>query len=147
MEYALLLLQVWTWQAGGFVFAPLIIIPISSQNDRGQFQILVSCYDFSLYSLSINEESKVSVLWKTRLGGRLGSAAFPFNIRTSSGIDNICAAICSSIGELYIVNLQDGEIHGCYNVKSEVFSSPVVHKDRIYFGSRDNNMYNLRMQF
>ncbi|XP_034246530.1 beta-alanine-activating enzyme [Thrips palmi] len=135
---------VWTWKAGGFIFAPLVIVPDFSCTDT--HYILVGCYDFCLYCLFINPQNEISLKWKISLGARIGAAPFPFNIRTCDGVNNLCATVCNSAGEVFIVNLNDGGIHCYHNIDSEVFSSPVVYNDKIYFGCRDNSMYCLRMQ-
>lgn len=137
------LFQVWTWTAGGFIFAPLVVVPDASL--QGTHSVLVGCYDFYLYCLVINADNQVSLQWKTLLGARIGAAPFPFDIRTCDN-RNVCVSVCNSNGQLFILSLHDGSIHSSYHVHAEVFSSPVVHQDRIYFGCRDNFMYCLTMR-
>lgn len=121
----------------------MIIVPdFSLYNSH---YIVFGCYDFYLYCLFNNADNEISLKWKISLGARIGAAPFPFKIRTCDGINNVCVSVCNSAGEFFIVNLQDGGIHGYLNVDSEVFSSPVVYNDKVYFGCRDNSMYCLRM--
>lgn len=138
--------QVWSWQAPGLIYAPLIIVPTSSQNVDMQYQILVSCHDCFLYCLSVTIKNNVLVKWKVNLGASILSAPFPFSIRTSDKSDKLCCVVSNKAGGVAVVGLQDGSIFGKFHAESEVFSSPVVCKDYVYFGCRDNFVYCLRIQ-
>lgn len=139
-------LQIWSWKAAGHIFAPISVVPHHSKSSEKQFKILVGCYDFHLYSLSVSSKNEVQLDWSANLSATISSATFPFLIRTANGVVHHCATVGNSAGSLFLLNLRDGTICSKYNVNSEVFSSSVVYKDKVYFGCRDDNVYCLRIR-
>ena len=49
--------------------------------------------------------------------------------------------VCCTTGYLYILDIVNGRLLTSHQVDGELFSSPVVYKDSIVVGCRDDNVY------
>ena len=49
--------------------------------------------------------------------------------------------IASTTGTLYIVGAEDGQIFYKFQMKGEVFSSPILYRNSLVIGCRDDNVY------
>ena len=127
----------------GHIFAPLTTVPCHSPDNK-QCELLVGCYDNHVYSLLVSSEC-VELNWRSNLSAAVSSAPFPFCIRTADGTEHWCATVINSAGCVFVLNLYDGVICTKFDVNAEVFSSPVVYKDKVFFGCRDDNVYCLQL--
>ena len=114
---------------------------------------LIGCHDHCGYCLDRNGQ----LIWKHRMNSAV--YATPFILETclcntctidadiSSNFVHYYAVICSTSGQIDIVNCINGRLVCSTNVPGELFSSPVVCDDRLIIGCRDDNIYCFKMNF
>ena len=56
------------------------------------------------------------------------------------------AVVCSTLGQCKLMNLSSGHVKASYRFPHEVYSSPVVERNNIVVGCRDENMYCLSIE-
>jgi acyl-CoA synthetase len=123
--------------------------------------ILFGCHDKKLYCL---ESTKNTVLprWTCELDSSVFSTPFLFPVVISSEVKvsgntletfhsekqavRYLAAAASTKGKIYVLDLDSGAVECACQLPGEVFSSPVVNRNNIYVGCRDNHIYSLAMR-
>lgn len=69
------------------------------------------------------------------------------NIDTKTNREKVTfITFASTDGNLYIVNVYTGEITMQYELPGELFSSPVIYKDCIIIGCRNDFVYSLKLE-
>ena len=114
---------------------------------------LIGCHDHCAYCLDGNGQ----LIWKHRMNSAVYATPFVFETglcNTCSIDSDICsnsvhyyAVICSTSGQIDIVNCSNGRLVCSTNVPGELFSSPVVCDERLIIGCRDDNIYCFEMSF
>ncbi|XP_014291428.1 beta-alanine-activating enzyme isoform X2 [Halyomorpha halys] len=95
--------------------------------------IIFGCNDGFVYCL---KERKLH--WKIFLHDRIVSTPFVELCPTSSSGSVLCF---TTKGELFILNINNGEKLSHYSLPGEVFSSPILINGKIIIGCRDDNVY------
>ncbi|XP_069677713.1 beta-alanine-activating enzyme isoform X2 [Periplaneta americana] len=143
--------ELWNFQTDGNIFSSFSIQPSSAENNTDL--IMFGCHNKKLYCLE-GSDSAVKARWTMELDASLFSVPFIFPIVISSKVINDCeiisetekiyfVAAASTSGKIYLLELDSGTLKSSYQLPGEVFSSPVVNRNNIYVGCRDNNVYSL----
>jgi len=99
--------------------------------------ISFGCHDNTLYCL--NEENG-SLKWKINCDSQIYSSPCMYDMFLIS---------VSSNGIIFIVNINNGEIvlkKDVFNMKNSCFSSPIVYKNSLYIGCRDDYLYSIQIE-
>ena len=114
---------------------------------------LIGCHDHCGYCLDRNGQ----LIWKHGMNSAVYATPFVFetclcntctiDTDISSSVAHYYAVICSTSGQIDIVNCVNGRLVCSTNVPGELFSSPVVCDDRLIIGCRDDNIYCFKMNF
>ncbi|MBI4719816.1 MAG: PQQ-binding-like beta-propeller repeat protein [Chitinivibrionia bacterium] len=116
--------SLWKTTAGGAVKSG-----VSISGDR----VYAGSNDGHLYCLSLETGS---ILWRFKTGDIVLSRSCVFD-----GI-----ALCASYdGTLYMLDAETGEQLDAYSTKAQIYSSPLVIGDLVYFGNNAGGMYCLRI--
>lgn len=75
--------------------------------------------------------------FKTHLDAPISSA--------SCILQEYLIATPTTIGSVFLINLENGTIQTHINLGEQIFSSPCVFDNKIYIGCRDNNLYCLEV--
>ncbi|XP_033611608.1 beta-alanine-activating enzyme isoform X4 [Cryptotermes secundus] len=151
--------ELWNFQADGNIFSSFCIQP--SMTESSTNLILFGCHDKKLYCLE-SSENTVSLRWTCVLDSSIFSTPFLFPVVISSEdkysgntletfksdrqIVKYLVAAASTKGIVYVLDLDFGIVECSYQLPGEVFSSPVVNRNNIYVGCRDNHVYSLAMR-
>lgn len=119
------LLQVWQYRSGGEIFSSLISV---------EDKVMFGCHDNHVYCLSGCDGELV---WRLDLGSVLYATPFPLSTT------HIVTA--SQSGLVCIINIRDSTISCSLNLPGQVFSSPVAFQKYIIIGSRDDNVYCIKL--
>lgn len=114
----------------GNVFSHLVL-----QKDRNSTteKLIVTSRNRNLYVFEIESNTE-----KPKLKNQM---EFSSPIIATPWADDQFITIAGTKGELLIINSETCDIVSTYEFPREVYSSPVVHKDFIVIGCRDNNLY------
>jgi len=82
--------------------------------------------------------------WRTKLGSAVGCTPFVGNIQTPQGYLPV-ACCCTTSGDVCVADLVTGKIIERTHLPGEIFSSPVIVKERIVIGCRDDCVYCLKI--
>ena len=135
----------WSFQTSGAIFSSPCCAPSSKVCN-----FVVGCHDKAVYCISNDGR----LLWRTQLDSQLYStpAVVPCSEYSCKGVnDGHCASagylvfICSTDGTLYMLNFANGAIVKKHTFSNEIFSSPVLVKNEVIVGCRDNNVYCLSL--
>jgi acyl-CoA synthetase len=123
--------------------------------------VLFGCHDKKLYCLE-SSENTVLLRWTCELDSSVFSTPFLFPVVISSEVKvsgntletfnsekqivKYLAAAASTKGKVYVLDLDSGAVECSYQLPGEVFSSPVVNRNNIYVGCRDNHVYSLAVR-
>jgi acyl-CoA synthetase len=123
--------------------------------------ILFGCHDKKLYCLE-SSENAILLRWTCELDSSVFSTPFIFPVVISSEVKvsrntleafksekqavKYLAAAASTKGKVYVLDLYSGAVECSYCLPGEVFSSPVVNRNNIYIGCRDNHVYSIAMR-
>lgn len=84
------------------------------------------------------------VLWTFKMTSQIYSSPSLIQL---SGI--VCVIGITSDGNLALLDLKHGEpllTKELFNMKDSCFSSPVVYRENIYIGARNNYIYSFKLQ-
>lgn len=124
-------LQIWSFRASGSVYSSFTI----HKTSKSSYKILFGCYDKFVYCLEVKND-KPRLKWKTLMESQIYSTPTLFTILDETYV--VCAA---TIGQICLLNLNTGLCICDFYLNGECFSSPIVCKNNIYVGCRDNNLY------
>ncbi|MDR2125762.1 MAG: phosphodiester glycosidase family protein [Prevotellaceae bacterium] len=79
----------------------------------------------------------VKVEWQTATGGIITNTATVVSNKVISG---------NELGEVYCLNLHNGEIIWKYQARNAVYSTPAIEKNSVVFGSCDSSIYCLNIE-
>lgn len=116
----------WRYQADGHIFSSLV----SYKN-----QLLFGCFDKSVNIVNISESDCVLVK-KIMVTSEISATPFVYNENGNFVIVTAC-----NVGVISVIDFSTLELISSIQLPAEVFSSPVVHNDKIFVGCRDNNFY------
>ena len=128
---------IWTYKTDGNIFSSFEFLPIANG-----MQIFFGCHDRKLRCLNYTFEDKIAALcWEKELQSQIYSTPKIIAINSESFIVS-----CSTNGHINLLSINTGVIESSLKLPGEVFSSPVVYKDQLFVGSRDNNLYCLKFE-
>uniref|UniRef100_UPI00398F3746 beta-alanine-activating enzyme isoform X1 n=2 Tax=Pristiophorus japonicus TaxID=55135 RepID=UPI00398F3746 len=127
--------QFWQFSTGGPIFSSPCIYSFSATNQK----IICGSYDCFVYCL--NEDG--DLVWKFETSNQV--YAVPFVFTNCDLNDRTLVAVISTDGNLWILVATTGELVTSYSLPGEVFSSPVVWKETLIVGCRNNYVYCLEM--
>ena len=111
----------WRHLCGGEINAS----PISNGSE-----ILVGCDDGHLYALTMSGQRK----WRRSIGGTVLSRPY---------IMDDVVFVTSYGSKIVAIDIESGDVKSAYSTSSQVYSSPLVVGDRVYFGSNGGVLYSL----
>ncbi|MDR2653152.1 MAG: phosphodiester glycosidase family protein [Prevotellaceae bacterium] len=79
----------------------------------------------------------VKIKWQTATGGIITNTATVADNKVIAG---------NELGEVYCINLQNGETIWKYKARSAVYSTPAIEKTNVVFGSCDSSIYCLNIE-
>ncbi|KAG8248869.1 hypothetical protein J6590_032442 [Homalodisca vitripennis] len=118
--------EVWKISVGGKIFSSLSV--------TGNL-VLFGCHDNNLYCLRCSEHA-IEMLWRQDAG----SAVYATPVRLGPHY----LAFATTEGLVYTACLHSGKIITSIRLPKEIFSSPVIYRDSLIIGCRDNSVYCLR---
>ena len=97
--------------------------------------LCVGCQDGSVLRVTVRDTDLLDTAWRTQLGA--GVAASPDVLDGGRVL-----AVCTTRGVLHLLVAATGELLlSSSQLPGEIFSSPLVYRDNIVVGCRDNNLY------
>ncbi|XP_065356367.1 beta-alanine-activating enzyme [Calliphora vicina] len=125
------------FQTQGNVFSG---ITLHHPHNEDHTFIIFGCHDKHVYCLDFHHLSKeLCLLWKFSLNAAVYS--------TPIVISNRFVMSCSTQGLMVLLDAVKGALVASYDLKAEVFSTPICLKDcYIYVGSRDNYLYAFELE-
>ena len=97
--------------------------------------LCVGCQDGSVLRVTVRDTDLMDTVWRTQLGA--GVAASPDVLDGGRVL-----AVCTTRGVLHLLGAATGELLlSSSQLPGEIFSSPLVYRDNIVIGCRDNNLY------
>lgn len=121
-------LQKWKFQTAGNIF---------SSFELTEDFIFFGCHDRNIYCL--NRITK-SLEWKSELQSQIYSTP---KLMKLEGKDHLIA--CTTTGFINLLDL-NGFLINSINLNGEIFSSPVISKNEVFVGCRDNYLYSLNIK-
>jgi len=121
----------WTFKTEQPIFSSACLIPDLKLVSFG-------CHDNNLYCL--NEEIG-TLNWKINCDSQIYSSPCM--------LDAAFLISVSSNGIIFIVNINNGDVilkKDFFNMKNSCYSSPVVYKNRLYIGCRDDYLYSFQVE-
>ncbi|KAG9402547.1 hypothetical protein AC1031_007157 [Aphanomyces cochlioides] len=76
----------------------------------------------------------------------LGSAIFASPAIVKSSASGILCAACTVQGVLYLWDTKDSTWQARLDLKADIFSSPVVHDNSLYIGTRSNQLHRIKIK-
>ena len=177
ITFKIFLLQIWQFKTENHIFSSPVtftgtsdaeacpsVSDCSERTDANpqQFQsekILIGSHDHHLYCLDRNGK----MMWKYGMNSPVYSTPFIFATGSCSNncpnddIKDSCtlnptmlkhyAVICSTMGQVNIIDVPNGKLVCTTDVPGEVFSSPVVCGNKLVVGCRNDNVYCFQMIF
>ncbi|CAO1329653.1 unnamed protein product [Diamesa serratosioi] len=128
---------IWTYKTDGNIFSSFEFLPIASG-----LQIFFGCHDRKLRCLNYIFEDKAAVLcWEKELQSQIYSTPKIISINSENFIVS-----CTTNGNINLLSITNGNIESSMKLLGEIFSSPVVFKNQLFVGSRDNCLYCLKFE-
>ena len=128
---------IWTYKTDGNIFSSFEFQPIISG-----MQIFFGCHDRKVRCLNYIFEDNTAVLcWENELQSQIYSTPKIMSINSENFIVS-----CSTSGHINLLNITNGLIESSMKLSGEIFSSPVVFKNQLFVGSRDNCLYCLKFE-
>lgn len=118
------------YQVNGNVFSSVTV-----NADCEDLRIIFGCHDKHVYSFKVNENN-ITPDWKLEVDAAVYSTPFTFNNKFG-----IYVASVTISGHIYVSDAKNGKIILAYSIDEPVFSSPVVYRDNLIVGCRDNYLY------
>lgn len=78
--------------------------------------------------------------WELFLGSVVFSSPFCEHVCLNGATKIVCAA-ATAAGVFFLVDVRLGMILGKIDLNGEIYSSPVIFKNKVYIGCRNNNVY------
>lgn len=116
----------WKYQANGHIFSSLV----SYKN-----QLLFGCFDKCVNIVNISVSDCI-LAKKVKVTSEISTTPFVYNVNEYAVI-----VTASNCGVISVIDFNTFELLGSIPLPGKVFSSPVVHNDKIFVGCRDNNFY------
>lgn len=108
--------------------------------------IFCGSHDRHMYCWESGRGSKGHRLkWTTELDGKIYSAATLTNQIAVDGMSRDLLVACTTVGKIYLLQPEDGRVLGSHALQGQIFSSPAVMGSRIIVGSRDDNVYSIKV--
>jgi acyl-CoA synthetase len=128
----------WKFETNGHIFSSFLFNPLNDNN----VQIIFGCHDNKLRCLNYdNQESKVSLKWMTDLQSQIYGTPKIINFNTKNFVVS-----CSTNGYVNLLNILSGKIESSSKLPGDIFSSPLIHNDKLFIGCRDNYVYCLSLK-
>lgn len=124
----IIIFQEYVFKTDDIIFSSLVKFTMN-ENEI----IIFGCNNGFVYCLKERQ-----LHWKIFLHDRIVSTPFVELCPRSSSGSVICI---TTKGELFILNVNNGEKLSHYSFHGEVFSSPIVMHGKIIVGCRDDNVY------
>ena len=114
---------------------PIFSTPVVFRNS-----IFFGAHDSNLYCL---DQSIGTILWKFNMKSQIYSSPSPLQLISGA----ICIVSTSSDGNLVLLDLNGKSLlrQDLFNMKDSCFSSPLVYRQTIYIGSRNNHVYSFQL--
>eukprot|EP00794_Sanderia_malayensis_P007321 gene7321-8139_t len=110
--------------------------------------VVIGCHDCFVYCVSCNG----FLIWSLKIDSPVYSTPSLVKVMTRDNsaleprdIQKYCVVVCSTQGNIYIIDLNTGKILTRDRLSGEIFSSPVVSGNRIFVGCRDDYLYCLQL--
>ncbi|XP_048392515.2 beta-alanine-activating enzyme isoform X1 [Stegostoma tigrinum] len=127
--------QLWQFSTGGPIFTSPCICRFSPTSQK----IICGSHDCFVYCL----DEVGSLMWKFETSRQVYAVPFVF---TNYNLDNrTLVAVISTDGNLWLLAAATGELVTSYSLPGKVFSSPVLWKEALIVGCRNNFVYCLEM--
>ena len=135
----------WSFKTSGPIFSsPCVGLSLTS------YHIVVGCHDKSTYCLS----SAGTLVWRKQLDSAIYSTPTVITHRMNHSREACIedeynakdlVVACTTNGTLYVLNFANGKMVRSFTFPNEVFSSPVIFKETVVVGCRDNSVYCLTL--
>ncbi|KAG5676644.1 hypothetical protein PVAND_006463 [Polypedilum vanderplanki] len=128
----------WQVTADGHIFSSFLLKQIESE-----IKIIFGSHDKKLRCLcyDINYESKISLEWETEIQSQIYTTPKKLTIN-----NNEFVVSCSTNGYVNLIDFNTGSYENSVKLPGEIFSTPLIYKNFIYVGCRDNNFYCLKIE-
>ncbi|KAL7043825.1 hypothetical protein ACKWTF_001675 [Chironomus riparius] len=128
----------WKFETDGHIFSSFLFNPINDNN----VQIMFGCHDNKIRCIDYdNQGSKVSKKWMTDLQSQIYGTPKIINFNTKNYIVS-----CSTNGYVNLLNILSGKMESSSKLPGDIFSSPLIHNDKLFIGCRDNYVYCLSLK-
>lgn len=108
---------------------------LSSDHER----VMCGSHDGCLYCLHCSDGS---LLWSFQTSGRVYSSPCMFDVQ---GLEGTVVGVASTDGTVWILDSLSGQKLVSHSLPGELFSSPVVWKDSLVIGCRNDYVYSLKL--
>lgn len=124
-----------SYHIDGNIFTTFEIIPSSMENLITKF--VFGSQNHFLYLLSYNHESRqYEELWKRNMNASIRSTPITFEAKHRDFI--LCI---TTNGTVNVIDPLSGEIIQKWSTEGDIFSSPAIWQQNVFFGSRNNFIY------
>lgn len=125
---------VWSFQIDGNLFSSIEQFP--SLMKKGYTNLIFGSQNRFLYCLEMGTKSSCAEAWRI-----LTSAPIRSSVVFLQREPNLLAAIFSSDGVVKVINCDNGKLIRQRRINGDVFSTPVIHNELLFVGSRNNSLY------
>lgn len=124
-------ISIWNHQIDGNLFSSVECFP--TENSRN---FVFGSQNHYLYGFQIESSFSCKKMWKHKTSASIRST--PVFVQKGS---NYYVIIFASDGLVYVVNCNIGQVVKKCRIDGQVFSSPVMHEQSLFVGSRNNYFY------
>jgi acyl-CoA synthetase len=125
-------IEIWKIETGGNIFSSFEFQLLS----ENKCLIFFGCHDRQIYCLFYNlTEFSVAIRWKVELQSQIFATPRKISLKNRDFL-----VVFTTNGHLNLIDL-DGCIKEKLQLPGEVFSTPAVHRNKIFVGCRNNFLY------
>jgi acyl-CoA synthetase len=120
----------WTLNTGKPVFSSPFISSLNNVN-QNRVHVFIGTHNNSVLCVDLNSGQ---IKWQFKTSSAVYSTPFV------SSDDNIVIA-AETDGILHLINANDGKQLLSHKLNGQLFSSPIIHRSKLFIGCRDNHFY------
>lgn len=139
--------SIWNFETQGHIFSSFLFNQI---NDHSETKIIFGSHDKKLRCLNFDNKqaSKVSLEWEIELQSQIYGTPKMFSIDNSNdGVNNKEFIVsCTTNGYVNVINFSTGTLENSIKLPNEIYSSPLIYKNIISVGCRDNLLYCFKVE-
>lgn len=123
----------WKFETEGHIFSSFLFHQVNEEGTK----IFFGCHDKKLRCLNYNYQiQSPNLQWSVELQSQIFGTPKKIVIDSEEFLVS-----CTTNGVINAIKLSDGSIAHSLNLPGEIFSSPVIHKNQLFVGCRDNYLY------